>query len=224
MIAASLIHPGFVRLDSFLSLEDAMHLFEKAQVFTLPVVSYDDIVIGYLSLDVLISSMSSSHLSSVSDLHTDWLQLPVLPHNCHYFELIRLFNLTDSDCLAIIDESNKYVGYVSMYSLNKQAAHLFSVSQTGAILVLSVSAVDYSLVELSRLIENHDIKILGLEILEAETPGMLYLHFKLNTVNLRDIIATLERFDYVIHAYFLRQDWEDDTADRYKLLMHFLED
>jgi acetoin utilization protein AcuB len=132
--------------------------------------------------------------------------------------------MTQSDCLAIVDEQNTYLGYVTVQRLTAQAAALFSVKQTGAIIVLAVEASDFSLVELTRLIESHDVKIVGIELIESEVEGVLHIHLKLNSVYLREIIATLERFGYKLHAHFMRQDWEDDTEERYRLLMHYLED
>jgi acetoin utilization protein AcuB len=224
MIAAKLIQPDFVSLDAKLPLSEALQLFEQAQVFTLPIVDRRKQVLAYIGLDVLIASMNQPSLITLNDLQNDWLRLPVLPFNCHYFEMLRIFDMTQSDCLAIVDEQNTYLGYVTVQRLTAQAAALFSVKQTGAIIVLAVEASDFSLVELTRLIESHDVKIVGIELIESEVEGVLHIHLKLNSVYLREIIATLERFGYKLHAHFMRQDWEDDTEERYRLLMHYLED
>jgi hypothetical protein len=46
---------------------------------------------------------------------------------------------------------------------------------------------------------------------------------KLNTTMLKNILATLERYNYKVTQYFSREDLIDDLDSRYESLMKFLD-
>ena len=97
------------------------------------------------------------------------------------------------------------------------------VQAPGAILVLSMEARDYSLSEISRLIESENAKILGSTISEDSLdPAKLKLTLKINKTDLSHIVATLERFNYKIIARFQEPKVFDNSQERIDILMKYL--
>ncbi|MFN3316895.1 MAG: cbs domain containing protein, partial [Raineya sp.] len=118
----------------------------------------------------------------------------------------------------------KYLGAIQAQDVLKKLASLYSFQEDGAILVLAVNQFDYSLSEISRLVETNNAKILHLfsDILPHE-PYRIILTLKINQVDITRIVATFERFGYEILAKFHQALVFDDLEqDRLGLLMKYL--
>ena len=86
-----------------------------------------------------------------------------------------------------------------------------------------MDARDYSLSEISRLIEGEGAKILGSTIRDDGTdPQKLKLTIKINQTDLSRIVATLERFDYKIIARFQEPKVIDADKERLDILLRYL--
>jgi len=222
MIASQLINQQLKPLNTSMTIEEAEHRFEEAQVFYLPIITKENEVLGVVSLDVVLTAINDKQ-NDISFLLDELNITPVLPYTCHYFELLKFFGNSELDIIPIVDELGKYQGCVTVHNIIEQSASALAVQYPGAIIVLEVETKDYSLAELMRLIESNGAKVLGLNVVEVLGSDKLHVHLKLNTGILKSIIASLERFNYTIYAHFMRQDYQDDTEDRYRHLLNYLD-
>jgi hypothetical protein len=147
----------------------------------------------------------------------------LLKEDTHYFQLLYIFSKTKLRILPVINDLGKYQGCVSLRSLTQHLSDWHSVTEPGAILILEMEPHQYSLAEISRLIETNDVRILGVELSKSENEKNILVHIKLNSGMLKNVLATFERFNYNIAGYFHRDDQPDDTYDRYGLLMKYLD-
>jgi len=100
---------------------------------------------------------------------------------------------------------------------------MFANQATGGILVLSLKEIDYSLAEISRLIESNETKILSSFVAVDEyDSAMIKLTLKLNKTDLSRVIATLERFSYKIIAQFQETELLSNDKERLDLLLRYL--
>ena len=222
MIASQLINPRLKPLTTSMSIEEAEHRFEEAQVFYLPIITDENEVLGVVSLDLVLTALTQNQ-NDISVLLKDLNITPVLPYTCHYFELLKFFGSSELDIIPIVDETSKYQGCVTVHNIIEQSATTLAVQYPGAIVVLEIESKDYSLAEIMRLIESNGAKVLGINVVEVIGSDKLHVHLKLNTGILKSIIASLERFNYNIYAHFMRQDFQDDTEDRYRHLLNYLD-
>jgi acetoin utilization protein AcuB len=94
----------------------------------------------------------------------------------------------------------------------------------GAILVLSMKYVDYSLSEISRLIEENHAKILSSIIKEDPLdPGKIRLTLKINQVDMSRIVATLERFNYKVIGRYQETKPVENERERIDMLLRYLD-
>jgi hypothetical protein len=56
---------------------------------------------------------------------------------------------------------------------------------------------------------------------ESDT-GLLIVTIKINKVTISDVIATLQRYEYIIRYYFGEEDYENELRSNYDLLMTYL--
>ena len=82
---------------------------------------------------------------------------------------------------------------------------------------------DYSLSELSRLVESNDIKITGLLIRQAKgTENRIEVILKLNRSDIRSLLATLSRYNYQVTSESVNQEDLDFLKDRYNSFIKYL--
>lgn len=219
MTVQELINPNFQPVSTGISTQKALQWLEELQCKALPVVNEEGLYKGMVT---------ESTLLELWDEETDWERVYLqyndtyIQENQHWQEAIRL--LQNTEIIAVLDKEGKYLGVVQAQDVLKKIASLYSFQEEGAILVLAVNQLDYSLSEISRLVEANNAKILHLfsDILPNE-PYQLIITLKINQVDITRIVATFERFGYEIVAkYHQALVFDDLDQDRLGLLMKYL--
>lgn len=149
--------------------------------------------------------------------------------NAHVYQHIQeLAGLAVDESLQIIpilDEENLYAGSVVVSEMLRQFSKQMNNQETGAIVVIKVSQINYSLAEISRLIESNNIKIINSYFssnhLGFEEDSTLTL--KLNKTDVSAAIATLERFGYSIEGVYGHTPIESIDRHRLNHLLRYLE-
>ena len=101
-------------------------------------------------------------------------------------------------------------------------ATLSSIDESGGIMVLELNRNDYSLSEISRLVESNNASILSSYISAHQDSMKLEVTLKINVSDLKQIIATFERFDYTVARSYQESQYFGDLKDRYDSLMSYL--
>jgi hypothetical protein len=202
-----------------LTMAEAIERMHKQHVDLMPVVK-DERLINYVAIEDL-EKMDSN--ASVSEMH---LYAPILPFvtlNQHLLSALTHLKTLNVSLIAVLDEHGVYQGVLKTRDVVKALSSSLGIKNSGSIIVLRVKPIDYSLSDLSRIIEYSDAKILGFFIFEVEGSDELEIHLKLNTTILKHVLATLERYDYKVLRYFNREDPADDMDLRYENLMKFID-
>jgi Mg/Co/Ni transporter MgtE len=219
MTLQELINPNFQPVTTGTSTQKALQWSEELRCSTLPVVDENGFFRGMISENTLLELWDEEiDCEKVHLQYTD----TYLYETQHWSEAIRL--LQNTEIIAVTDQNGKYLGVIHCQDLLKRLASTYSFQEEGATLVLAVNQIDYSLSEISRLVEANNAKILHLftDILPNE-PYRLILTLKINQVDITRIVATFERFGYEIVAKYHRALVFDDLdQDRLGLLMKYL--
>ncbi|MEQ9425456.1 MAG: CBS domain-containing protein [Cyclobacteriaceae bacterium] len=191
---------------------------EKLRVNQLPILDEDN-------FQGFITEESIYNLKQVYD-HVNKYELSgsdcVVRGNQHYYDVVRMAYENQSSLVAVQDD-NEYLGVISVQDVIEAYAQTSSASVPGGIIEISLKQIDYSLSEISRLIESEDAKILSSYIATdfADT-SKLKLTLKLNTEELSHIVATLSRFGYSISDQYSEKNEEDGEKERLEMLMKYL--
>ncbi|MEQ8574545.1 MAG: cbs domain containing protein, partial [Fulvivirga sp.] len=144
--------------------------------------------------------------------------------NTHFYDVLKVAAENKAKMVGVLDDELKYIGVISVQDTVTAFAQSAAVHMPGGILVLSMSQIDYSLAEISRLIEENNAKILSSSVKEDELDGSkLRVTLKINKLDLTAIIATLDRFGYKIIARFQETKIEEGQKDRLDLLLRYLD-
>ena len=140
----------------------------------------------------------------------------------HLYEVMRLLSEHQLTVIPVVDEDNNYVGVITQGDLIKFFADTGSFSEPGSIVVLEIVKSDYSMAEISQIVESEGGVILSSFITTNSDAFLIDVTIKINKPEVQHIIATFERFNYKIKASFLEAQFTDSLKERYDLLMPYL--
>lgn len=149
---------------------------------------------------------------------------PYVYDDQHFFEVLRLAATDNLTAIPVLDHHNSYKGSITRTEIIQTMANYTTVTQPGGIIVLEMNSNQYSLGEISRIIEGNDAKVLSVAVTSPADTNKLEVTIKVNVMDLSSIIQTFNRYDYIIKASFSEESSYDALLnERYESLMKFLE-
>lgn len=197
--------------------EEAITMMSVFHVKHLPIVSGTQFL-GLLSEEIILNNDMDAEIGSYSL----GLARPFARESEHIFEVMSKMATGRLTVIPIVDEEETYLGLITMEDLIQYYAGSFSFSEPGSILVISTSKPQYSLAEISRIVESENAAILSTFLTTVENSNEVQVTLKLNKQDINSIIASFVRFDYVITASFSDYEYIDDLKERYDSLMSYL--
>jgi CBS domain-containing protein len=142
----------------------------------------------------------------------------------HFYDILKVAAEHKLQMVAVLNEENAYTGVITVQDTLTSFAQTAAVQLPGGILVLSMNHVDYSLAEISRLVEENHAKILSSIVKEDPLdPGKLRLTLKINQKDLSRVVATLERFNYRVIGRYQENKPVAEERDRIDMLLRYLD-
>lgn len=201
------------------SIDKARSWMSEFHVHELPIVEKDNFL-GFFNENLLFDHFTGAE--NIQDYQFMSTGLFV-DQNEHYYELLKKAYEAGSNLVAVLDENQKYIGTVTIQDVVEAFSKMSSINSPGTIIVLSMAEIDYSMTELSRIIESEGGKILSSFIENNEQqPGKIRVTIKLNLENGSTIISALERFGYTISSIFGKGDEELIEKERLDTLLRYL--
>jgi len=219
MTARELISDEIMPLKTSDSGLMALNWMEEFRVSHLPIVNNNDFL-GLLSESDIYEM--NSYEEPVGN-HGLSLLKPYVLESQHVYDVIRQVYELKLTLIPVVDEKNTYLGSITLKCLVKYFARLAAVDNPGGIIVLSMGIRDYSLNEISRIVESNDARILSLYIDTLPDSTMMEVTIKINRMDIGPIIQTFTRYNYEIKASFFEGDYNDTLRDRYDALMKYLD-
>jgi acetoin utilization protein AcuB len=198
----------------------AMLWMEELRSNELPVVE-DEQFKGILTEDMILELNDvEKHISDFDLMYKNC----VVSKNSHFYDVLKIASENEAKMVGVIDDYGKYMGVISVQDTVTAFTQSAAAQMPGGIIVLSINVIDYSLAEISRLIEENNAKVLSSSVKEDELDSAkLRVTIKINLLDLKPIIATLDRFDYKIIGQFQETKIEDDQKDRLDMLLKYLD-
>ncbi len=145
-------------------------------------------------------------------------------HYQHFYDVMEAAIKNKIQVVPVLDEVHEFIGIITINDTLAAFGQMSALQGQGSILVLSMPERDYSLSQVSRLIEEENVKILSAYVSPDELdPYKIKLTLKLNATDLTRIIATLERFEYRITAQFHDSSSFDMGKERLDMLFKYLD-
>lgn len=155
--------------------------------------------------------------------HSLSLFSPFVDANQHFYQVVELANRLKLTVIPVLESGKEYLGVITLQALIEKFAHIISADQPGAILVLNMATHDYSLIEIARIIEENNARILSSNVVSIKDTNQVEVTVKTNTSDITSIVRSFERYDYDVQAKFLEdQELDDMYRNRYEEFMRYL--
>ncbi len=220
MLVKYLINDSVIPLRTSDTAVTALSLMEDLRVSHLPIVNNKNFLGLISDTDIYDLNKPDEPLGN----HKLSLIRPYLLYSQHFYDAIKLVAEQKLTIIPVLDNNNNYLGCITLFGLTEKMAKIISFDQPGGIIVIQVNSIDYSLSEISRIVESNDAKILSSYITSFEDTTKFEVTIKVNKIDISPIIQTFNRYDYIITATFSEEsDYDDLLNDRYNQLMKYLD-
>jgi signal-transduction protein with cAMP-binding, CBS, and nucleotidyltransferase domain len=220
MIAEDLINHMIPPLKGTDDAHKAIVWMEEFRCNHLPVVE-ENKLLGFISEEIILES---------NEIERKVKEFELIGQNCyvqlyaHFYDILKVAADNKLQLVAVLNEDQTYCGVITVQDTLTSFAQTAAVQLPGGILVLSMSLVDYSLAEVSRLIEENHAKILSSIVKEDPLDqGKIRLTLKIDEVDLSRIVATLERFGYKVIGRYQESKPIGDEKEKIDMLLRYLD-
>lgn len=219
MLAKDLISDEIPALRTSDTAVEALNWMEVFRISHLPIVNNEEFL-GLIS-DTDIYDLNNPN-EAIGN-HRLSLLRPSVRYDQHIYEVMEVAARLKLTVIPVLDHQNKFLGVVRMTDLLHHFSKLSAIEKPGGIVVLEIAQSDYSMIEISQIVESNDAKILSMYVNSLPESTKLEVTLKLNITDLTSVIQTFNRYEYDIKASFMEFDEQDDLYnERYDLFMRFL--
>lgn len=217
MLASQLIVTNYptVTLTDKVSL--ALQLMEDYDIVHLAVVKDNK----YMGLVAKSDLLDTDEDSSIAQLEHQWLGPSVLLTD-HFLTALKLSATFDVSLVPVVNETKDLQGVIPQTELIHAASKFTGAEDPGGLIVLEMEKRNFSFSEISRLVETNDAYITQMNTGVDAASGLLLISIRINKFEVSDIVATFQRYDYVIRYYFGEESYENELKENYDLLMTYL--
>lgn len=122
-----------------------------------------------------------------------------------WLDVLEVFAKNHTNLVPILDENNKYIGYYEIGDVIKFFHETPFLKEHGALIIVSQNTIDFSMSQITQIVESNDGKLLGLFISNSDI-NTTEVTLKINIGSLNEIIQTFRRYNYTIIS-----EHNDDT-------------
>lgn len=206
----------FIRLSD--KIDYVLELMQEYKTETLAVVDNG----------IYLGAVVEKNLLEFDDLLTiESLQEQFLPdkiaEGTHLFDVLKIAAEKSTYFLSVVNSENEYIGITTPQKLLNMLALNSSLSTSGGIIVLELETKNYSLTEISKIVESNNAMILHSMMATSVNQNLLQVSLKINKNDLKDIQLAFERYQYTVLAVLHQSEYEAQLQERYDSLMKYLE-
>ncbi len=217
MIAYELITSEVEPLHPNMDGEQAMQIMQAHGLLHLPLVS-EGHYYGMISEEDILKNNIETPLEAYQyNLYTIHLH-----KNEHLFDVMKKLTDAELTCIPVLDDQDQYLGLITRTNVFDYYHKSFAWSEPGSIIVIELAEMQYSLSEISHIIEAEQAMILS-SIISRPSELRLLLTLKINKIEVSRIVAALRRYDYDVTATYSEEEVIDNSKERYDAFMRFLD-
>ncbi|MGF7232424.1 hypothetical protein [Arachidicoccus sp.] len=141
----------------------------------------------------------------------------------YFLAAFKLMSLTQYPILAVVNAENKYCGTITQQSLLNALSIFLDIKEVnGGLIVLQMDKINYSFSEIARLIESDNANIMQLNTYFDLQAAAFIVSIKINRMDVSEVVATLQRFDYQILYSTSEERYENELKRNYEELINYL--
>lgn len=217
MLASQLINSGFPLINLSDKASLALQLMDEYDVLHLPVTNGDKFA-GIVSKDDLLDIDESNLLAA--------LQSSLIPVSVkgeeHFLIALKLMSQHELSLIPVVNEQAELSGVILGKDIMRTLSRFVGNEDRGGVIVLETDKRNFSFGEISRLVETNDAYITQLNSYTEADTGLVVITLKINKIEISDIIATFQRYEYIVRYYFGEEDYANELKENYNHLISYL--
>ncbi|WP_456315465.1 CBS domain-containing protein [Pseudomonas shirazensis] len=137
-----------------------------------------------------------------------------------WLDVLEVFAKNHTNTVPVIDENNTYIGYYEIEDIMKFFQETPFLKEQGGIIIVQKGLLDYSMGQVTQIVESNNGKILGCFVSEADLENV-QITVKIGIGPMNEIIQTFRRYNYEIisehqeDAYINSLKERSDYLDKY---------
>lgn len=196
----------------------AQQLMADYHLLQLPVVN-EDKYMGLISEDDVLNVENDS--MPLQQLENRMSKLAVRA-NTHFVEAVQMCNDYGLSVVPVVDKEMEWIGAISATDLLKYLGKMTGADEPGGIIVLELDKASFAFSEICKIVETNDAQITQLNTFYDTQQQLLFVTVKINKFEISDIVATFQRYEYIVKYYFGEELYENELRNNYDHLMNYL--
>jgi len=138
-----------------------------------------------------------------------------------WLDVLEVFAKNHTNLIPVLDGNNKYVGYYEIVDIIKFFSDTPFLKEPGGIIVVKKAVLDYSMSQITQIIESNNGKLLGMFISEADVESV-QVTVKISLGAMNEIIQTFRRYNYEIISEHQEDNYINNLKERSDYLDKYL--
>ncbi len=138
-----------------------------------------------------------------------------------WLDVLEVFAKNHTNTVPVIDENNSYIGYYEMEDIMKFFQETPFLKEQGGIIIVQKGLLDYSMSEVTQIVESNNGKILGCFVSEADLENV-QITIKIGIGPMNEIIQTYRRYGYEIISEHQEDNYINSLKERSDYLDKYL--
>ncbi|HCQ12776.1 CBS domain-containing protein [Flavobacterium sp.] len=141
--------------------------------------------------------------------------------NMIWLDVLEVFAKNHTNVVPVLDEENNYTGYYELEDIVKFFHETPFLKEQGGIIIIEKSILDYSMSQITQIVESNNGKLLGLFVSEASA-DKIQITLKIALGGMNEIIQTFRRYNYEIISEHQEDNYLNNLKERSEYLDKYL--
>lgn len=141
--------------------------------------------------------------------------------NAVWLEVLEVFAKNHSNLVPVLNEENQYVGYYVVDDIMSFFHQTPFLKESGGIIKIKKGIIDYSMSQISQIVESNNGKLLGMFVSEAEN-DTIEITLKISMGAINEIVQSFRRYGYEITSEHLEDNYINNLKERSDYLNKYL--
>lgn len=196
----------------------AQEIFETLPITHLPIIKNEELIGSISESDLQTIDEKSSKISEYSHL----IDFFFTDKSITLLKTIKLFSENDTNIMPVLNDKKKYIGYYELHDILELFCSNSSLFSDGVIFVIEKNKKDFSMSEVSQIVESNNATILAFYI-SNQTSDAIQATVKINSEDINEVIQTFRRYNYNLISEHKDDFYLQDLKDRSDYLQKYLD-
>jgi len=206
----------FKAIDSQDTIADVQDFFNDLHFSHFPVIE-EGVYIGSIAADDIVTFENKKKIAD----YRFTLEGFFVRTNTIWLDVLEIFAKNHTNLVPVLDENNKYVGYYEIEDIMRFFHETPFLKEPGGIIIVKKGVLDYSMGQITQIVESNNGKLLGLFISEADVESV-QVTMKITLGAINEIIQTFRRYNYEIISEHQEDNYINNLKERSDYLDKYL--